>query len=115
MGPRDPFATRPAPARPAVSSDEPSPNGPVSDGPVRVQAQPPDRSRAAPPAGRRNAVAVGAAVGLGVGLLFVLLTPGQALLVIVLTALGAALGAIVKAAFRDGVDLDAAWRALRRR
>ncbi len=111
MGPRDPFASRPAPPRPPADSSD----GPTPDGPVRVQAQPPVLHRADAAAGRRNAVAVGAAVGLGVGLLFVLLTPGQALLVVVLTALGAALGAIVRSAFREGVDVDAAWRALRRR
>ncbi len=120
MGPRDPFASRPAPPRPPVLSDGPAPDGPaldrpVSDGPVRVQAYPPDLDRLRPLSPRRHAVSIGAAAGLGVGLLFVLLTPGQAVLVTVLTGLGAALGAIARVAFRDGVDVDAAWRALRRR
>lgn len=63
----------------------------------------------------RNASLIGAAVGLGIALLFVLLSPGQAVLVLVLTLVGAALGAIAKSAFREGVDVGAAWRALRRR
>jgi uncharacterized membrane protein len=72
----------------------------------------------APPTPRglvRNASLIGAAIGLGIALLFVLLSPGQALLVLVLTLLGAALGAIAKSAFRDGIDPAAAWRALLRR
>ena len=63
----------------------------------------------------RHAATVGAAIGLALGLLFVFLSPGQAALILVLTALGAALGVIVKNAFSDGIDPAGAWRALRRR
>ena len=110
MGPGDPFASRPT-----ASADAPPENGaPSASEPVRIQARMPD-----PPSPPRQpvqrAALIGAALGLGVALLFVLLTPGQAVLVLVLTLVGAALGAIAKNAFREGVDVGAAWRALRRR
>ena len=63
----------------------------------------------------RNAATIGAALGLALGLLFVFLSPGEAVLILMLTALGAVLGVIVKNAFADGIDPGAAWRALRRR
>ncbi|WP_412061031.1 hypothetical protein [Rubrivirga sp. IMCC45206] len=113
MGPGDPFASRPAPDRPSAPQSAPPSNGPA-EGPVRIQARLPEPPP--PPAGAtRSAATVGAAVGLTLGLLFVLLPFGQALLVLVLTALGAAIGGLARSAFRDGVDVGAAWRALRRR
>lgn len=116
MGPRDPFATPPAAERPApgpaARPDLEGREAGDANGPVRVHARMPAPPSVPSPTGRP--VVVGAAVGAAVGFLFVLLEPGQAFLVLVLTVLGAALGAIVRAAFRDGVDLEAAWRALRR-
>ena len=113
MGPRDPFATPPPAERPAERPGPESREAGEANGPVRIQARMPDPPRPVPRGS--GAVVIGAALGLAVGLLFVLLSPGQAVLVLVLTALGAALGAVVRAAFRDGVDLEGAWRALRRR
>ena len=115
MGPGDPFASRPTPPADVPHARAPDNGAPApSSEPVRVQARVPEP----PPTPRgpmRNASLVGAATGLAVALLFVLLSPGQAVLVLVLTLVGAALGAIAKDAFGDGVDVGAAWRALRRR
>lgn len=110
MGPRDPFASRSAPAPPTTAARDSG--GPAGDGPVRIQARVPEPVSPMRTASR-SPVALGAVAGLALGLLFVFLTPGQALLVLVLTALGAALGAIARTTFADGVDVGAAWRALR--
>ena len=115
MGPGDPFASRPTPPADVPHARAPDNGAPAPPSePVRVQARTPEPPPTpGPPV--RNAPLIGAAVGLGIALLLVLLSPGQAVLVLVLTLVGAALGAMAKNAFGDGVDVGAAWRALRRR
>ena len=60
-------------------------------------------------------VAILFVAGLVLGGLIVTVGVGPTLVVALCTAIGAALGALLKNAFADGVDLGAAWRALRRR
>lgn len=118
MGPGDPFAPRPAApgrARPEVevSADVAPDSEPPVQPPVRVQARPPEAPRSRGLLG--NAVVVGAVAGLVLGGLGVTLGVGRTAVVVVCTLLGAALGALLKNAFSDGIDVGAAWRALRRR
>ena len=108
MGPSDPFSTTTAGAPPPRSEPPPRPE----PGRMRVEARPPDPPRS--PRGGRGPLA-GAAIGLVLGALVVTVGVGPALVVALCVALGAGLGAVVQAAFADGVDLAAAWRALRRR
>lgn len=115
MGPRDPFATRPAPpGRPRPEADPEADGAPASEPPVRVQARLPEEPRRLRgPFG--NAAAVGAVAGLVLGGLVVTLGVGRALVVLAFALVGAALGALLKNAFAGGLDVGAAWRALRRR
>ena len=114
MGPSDPFARLPEPPPDPPGGAAPPPPGPTLDGGVR-----PVRRGHAEPAGRGGprpgAVAVGAIVGLVAGLVTITVGFGPALVVLVFAAVGAAVGAVVRAAAGGGVDVPAAWRALRRR
>jgi len=97
------------------------PSDPFSDAPPR--AAPPPRAdgllptpEPRPPAPRRvPAVAVGAALGLAFGLSTVIWGLGPAIVVLLCTALGAAAGVLARAMAGGGLDVGAAWRALRRR
>ena len=108
MGPGDPI-----PYSQAAQADAPDNGAPAASEPVRIQARIPDSPRT-PGRFVPHAPFIGAAGGLFIALLFILLSPGQAVLVLVLTLMGAVLGAIAKSAFHGGIDFMAAWRALRR-
>ena len=118
MGPSDPFAGAAAPS-PAPPPDDPGRgDGPAGTttvgggaGPYRVQARP----SSAPALRRAGAPAVGAAVGLVFGLVTIVAGFGPALVVLAFAVVGAAVGALVRAAAGGGLDLPGAWRALRRR
>ena len=122
MGPGDPFASpspppasAPPPATPSATRAGATDHGATDGGgPVRIQARMPDP--APQPRGPLSGAArIGAVAGLVLGGLIVTVGVGPTLVVALCTAIGAALGALLKNAFADGVDLGAAWRALRRR
>ena len=119
MGPSDPFA-RPAAPPPAPPADAPDradgPAGSTTVGggagsPYRVQARP----SPTPALSRTSAPVVGAAVGLVFGLVTIVAGFGPALVVLAFALVGAAVGALVRAAGSGGLDVAGAWRALRRR
>ncbi len=106
MGPSDPFATTSAPpAEPA-----PPPISAPAD-PFRVQTR---ESPLVPARPLSRKVLVGAAIGAFIGLLAVTLSAGELFFVLACGLLGAALAVVLQSAFPDGVDVQAAWRALRR-
>ena len=107
MGPSDPFSS------PTDTADAraPRPGRAEPSGRTRVEARLPDPPRSS--RARRGPLA-GAVIGLVLGALVVTVGVGPALVVLLCVALGAGLGALAQSAFADGVDLAAAWRALRR-
>ena len=113
MGPSDPFAgTTPPSAPPADAPERPGgPSAAGGAGPYRVQAR--SSPVAAPP--RAGGPAVGAVVGLVFGLVTIVAGFGPALVVLAFALVGAAVGALARAAGEGGLDLPGAWRALRRR
>ena len=107
MGPRDSFASDPAP----IGGSTPPQSAPPPSDPFRVQARDP---LPAPTRTAGRKAFVGAGVGAFLGLLAVTLSAGEFFVVLACALLGAALAVIVQNAFPDGVDVQAAWNALRR-
>ncbi len=107
MGPSDPFASDPAP----LGGPTPPPSASPPSDPFRVQARYP---LAAPTRTAGSKVLVGAGVGAFLGLLVVTLSAGKLFVVGACALIGAALAVIARNAFPDGIDVQAAWNALRR-
>ena len=122
MGPSDPFAgAAPPPTPPPTAERGAGPSGTTTmpggvgvsggAGPYRVQARP----SPGPAGARASAPALGAALGLVFGLVTIVAGFGPALVVLAFALVGAAVGALARAAGDGGLDVAGAWRALRRR
>lgn len=98
MGPADPFST-----------------SKTAEGAPREERRAPSRSTAPAERSRRASLWSGFVVGALFGLLALLFSVGAAVLVLLLGALGALIGWIAHGFTSGGLDLSAAWRALRRR